>query len=500
MKTLPCDIKNNHNPIKFNKQQTKILISLPEIEIDKEFSSKQIYSQKIDSSISVLKKSLPLKYRKISNVFLIFFDKSIPRSKLLFVLITEIILPISMGSIISILFLLLQNSSLNGECALDNFYSYVYASMKSTFFTIFYYILFGYYVLFPPILIRIPHYQIYIKIFIFFYASITSITLKMLKLLKILPWNIELDVHILNIISGFVVAHILIKKFKISFKEIKAYFYVSWILVILLILHYYVIKAYCVTQLFNICSKIIYGNYLFQIFLFIYFQIYGKIIYILMIKFFTISDIQIKKLNNSVLVFLKYFICDVICSCISIPILNDLFSIEALFGLLNFIFQLITFYNQKNYILNFVTKLFFFIFNKKFDKYKSNKIEKKCKSIIAGSTNEIMIIIFCKILIIMIFRRFLCPIAASRNVKLVIDCTLLINPNIQIKIENFISLILINFFIFTYLIFHMIDKNKIKITWKIESFNPFLKTYFIVLLHFVLDINIQFYFNLYILQ
>ena len=119
----------------------------------------------------------------------------------------------------------------------------------------------------------------------------------------------------------------------------------------------------------------------------------------------------------------------------------------------------------------------------------------------SGSTNDMIVIVLARIIMMFYFRQFIFPNNVSIETTLVMDCRFFINPKIIFYIENKIILVLIEFMNLFYS-FSLIDDKKKKnleceFIWKIESYNFFGKFCYLLVLHLVNDFHLQFYFNLY---
>lgn len=452
------------------------------------------------------KNSIKRALRKITNLleYITSYDyknKPVFLFKLIFV---EILLPNSLALLCLTLFFYLNENEYSESCTIKNAFQVIYISFISTL-GIYYFFLFGYYLFEPLVFNQVPKNKKLYKRIILIFVFLTTFLLKMIKVkgFYLIKEN-DLDLHIINMGIGLAYVRFLIYKFNIGLYQLKSLFIVFFSLFFIITLNYYVIKNYVYVSIYGEILHLEYGKYIFQIILLIYLKIYGEIIFNLTVKFYKL----IKKLKknqkdvfNGILLFLKYYISDAICSCIVFPIVSHDDIYDLWFGICNFSLQLMNLYSTKDQITSHFNKFWAFILSKKIKKKPFTTIHKRCKSIISGSTNDMIIIVLARIIMMSYFRQFIFPNNVSIDTTLVMDCRFIINPKIIFYIENKIILVLIAAMNLIYS-FSLIHDKKHKnleweFIWKIESYNFLGKFCYLLVLHLVNDFHLQFYFNLY---
>lgn len=445
--------------------------------------------------------------RKISNIFQILFNPK-KKKKICFSIkffLSEIFFPNSVAGMI-VLFLLYMNRNGYAEsCEVKDSYHLIYICFVSTP-QILYFFLFGYYMFFPFLFDGIPkNMKVKLKVFPLIIVCMISFVMKALKLNGLyLLESIDFDIHTINFLFGFLYVYFLFRKYAIALSNLIRITKIFAMFFSTIVLHYYLIRNYFYVYLHSIVILNEYGKYVFQIMLLIYLKVYGQIIFNLTVQFFKIIPHSKKKSHeafDSVLLFLKYYISDAIHSCIIMPVVSHSDNFELLFGLFNFSFQLSILYSTKNRLSFYANRFWFWIRGKPIEKKKSDSINRKCKLIIAGSTNDMIIIIMVRMLIMFNFPQFIYSLNSSRETDLVLDCKYIINSKIYFHQENLAFLILIVAMNFVYSISFFYDRensngNK-KSIWKLESYNCLLKICYNTLIHLINDFHLQFYFNLY---
>ena len=121
-----------------------------------------------------------------------------------------------------------------------------------------------------------------------------------------------------------------------------------------------------------------------------------------------------------------------------------------------------------------------------------NETQKNARYLAAGVLNDALVSIYLKLIIQFFSDKFISPLGSSLKKKQS-DCFLNVNKNYQIKLENILSALLINFLVLIMSIVNdMLKKKKISFC-KTISYPFFLKIYYDFLFFNVTDINIQFY-------
>ena len=103
------------------------------------------------------------------------------------------------------------------------------------------------------------------------------------------------------------------------------------------------VKRYVIYHLYVNFSYIENWKIIFQIVLFVYFQIYGKIFFSIITAIYQ-QEMEDEKNEGRFLFFIKYYVCDLICSFLVIPLIRNEKIEFILFGIFNFSFQLISIY------------------------------------------------------------------------------------------------------------------------------------------------------------
>lgn len=305
------------------------------------------------------------------------------------------------------LVILLKYIDLWVGCELDTFPKLIYRNLKDIIFILSFFPILGYKMIFPWILNKMPENK----------KRCIQVIIALGFLLIITPFPTLLDsgilknhilMHVSNFIWGIAIAFLLCLAYKINFSEIRPFLSILVAFLVAETLNQYLFKEIVIIQLretdfFDVHNKT------FRVGIFVYFQIYYSFVDYLLMKFFALSE-NIKTSNDSILIFLKYFISDLICSSIVTPIFENVESSNRILSFFFYAYQLIIFYKRKNYFADLLWKVFNFIFKrnkivKEKDKIE-NLLQKKCKMLISGSLNEIMMVVFFKIVMLSVFRKF----------------------------------------------------------------------------------------------
>lgn len=223
----------------------------------------------------------------------------------------------------------------------------------------------------------------------------------------------------------------------------------------------------------------------FQCFLFLFYQIKGKVFLGILNKFKEHIP------TNLFLFSIKYYIIDVLASCVVLSVVYDEEEdYVKFFAIFNFSAQLISLYLQENFILRCFWSLINFFKCKKRKKLKEEKINySEIKSIIAGLTNEAMYGITFAVMNILIFNRSM-QLFRYKN----LNCFVNFDANFVLFIpQNLCVLFAINFFYFFYRIFKMKDDGKIKFLWKLEDYSFVIRIYVIAIFQAYADHSFLFY-------
>ena len=180
------------------------------------------------------------------------------------------------------------------------------------------------------------------------------------------------------------------------------------------------------------------------------------------------------------------------CSCL-VPVIvytkDDFISIISIFL---FSYQISIFYLRNNFLFEYIKKILFFLFNFNFKKKVIIDIwQKKCRNMIAKVLNEILVIIYLKIIIINYTRKFM---TESIFMSFLSDSCFFFNSKMNIYAEAMVLLIMLNT-----LLFGSFYCSKVK---KIEHYHSkgkeqlLKKIYHNILIYSFVELNYQFYFYL----
>ena len=116
----------------------------------------------------------------------------------------------------------------------------------------------------------------------------------------------------------------------------------------------------------------------------------------------------------------------------------------------------------------------------------------KVKEIFSVSLNEILIIVYLQLILMLSFRKFLVKLFFETS------CDFEIRKDIEIRLENIFIMFLMNLCLAVCLIKR--KNNPLKLVWNMESYGAFFKIYYIMMLHFIVDFNLQYYLYVYNLK
>ena len=244
------------------------------------------------------------------------------------------------------------------------------------------------------------------------------------------------------------------------------------------------IRFYFIQMVYGRLKNIPNRKIVFQCFLFFFYQIKGKLFLGILNKFK-------KSIPANLFLFsIKYYIIDVLSSCVVLALVYDQVKNVQMFAIFNFSAQLISLYLQENVLLRYFCSLINFLRCKKNQKQKEKKISySEIKSIIAGLTNEAIYVITFAVMNIIIFNRTMQLIKIEN-----LFCVIYWNSDFVIfNPQNLCVLFAINFFYFFYRIFQMKDDGKIHFLWKLEDYSFFVRVYVIAIFQGYADNSFFFY-------
>ena len=320
------------------------------------------------------------------------------------------------------------------SCQLDssNILLVIYILLKENCFTLTFYFL---YAVFSLINIESKY--------LFFLCPINASIFLLLKIYQIDPITNYSDLHSTSLILYMIIALIYFKKYKISLKIIiKKFVLILYVAVFPLFFNYYVMKTIIIPKIYYSQFQLSGGKILFQIFIFIYFRIYGKIFFLGIVQYVNFSKNE-KKCEMFIALFSKYYVLDAISSAFPAAITEDLSSMEAWLGICNYIYQIYVLYDH-NHNLRKIFKIFLYkILRKKINCQSiSNENEIKAKEMFTNALHEMLIIIYLRSALFICFKAVL---VSNYHTSIKIECDYLVNDDIfNMKIENLIIIFYLN--------------------------------------------------------
>ena len=374
------------------------------------------------------------------------------------------------------------------ECDLDskNILIVVYVMVRGIFLDFFFNILYGYYVIFSLIHVRIK--------FILYLVIINSCFFFILKIYGILTNKDFLDMFASSFIIALFIVLLYYKKYKITCQEIMKKLSIICILAVFpLLINSIAFLVFVAIKRLTI--QFYEGKIIFQFFLFVYFRLYWMIILKGILKYVKFSK-SYQNCEQCIVIFSKAYLCNAISSCVPASVYEDLNTKEAWLGIFNFLYQVYSLYDQNYNIMNSIKKIIWKIFKKKItEKTIQDENEMKVKQILSFSLNEILIIFYMRAILFLWNSNVLSfggPIKTTCSF-LVVETT-----SMNVRKENIILMLFLNLCLT--LKFYTVKNNPFKIVWNSENYGPLFQIYFIMLYSFILDINIQGYFYIYSLE
>ena len=306
--------------------------------------------------------------------------------------------------------------------------------------------------------------------------------------------NLKLDAILFSVLFQ-VIYYVVIKAYQRSFRKVELLriFFIIIFFFIMFVDHY-IIRQYLIKLVYVKLQDSPNHNIIFQFFLFLFYQIHGKIFLSILNKF------RSKIPKNLFLIAIKYYIINVLFSCTILSIMYTETKYMQIFAIFNFSSQMISLYVQSNIFWHYFCYLLNFLKRNHDNKYSKNT-NSEIKSIIAGLTNESIYAITFTILKVIIFNRtfnFTIYEYGPKNFKKF--CVTSFDNLVSFIPQNIFLLFAINFFYFLYLIMKMKDDGKVRFLWKTEEFTLLIRIYSIVLIQGIADINFQFYLHLQLLK
>ena len=475
VETLPLDINNlSRKPINFDRHSKK---SLTEPEILFENNLNFEFTPRL--KVSKTKNNFFLeKWLRLQNLRwkYFFFD----------ILLKEI-------CVISILILLIETQIYIQEylnCKMDNsnIPLVIYTIFREFFFVISYYLLFAYYAfkLSWPHALDKKTTTLCLVLFFLLY---------LLKIYKIDSNGNYLDCYLVAFIVQWLRVIMVYRKQLILWENMKIRnFPLFSLLCFCLMFNHYGMKNLFIPSIKEFCINFVedslLGSFIFQVILFIYFRIYYKFFFYILMMYANLSNDSMGK--DCLVMFSKYFLIDAVCSSIPGAVIGSLHNTGAWLGIFNFIYQLLVLYDQNFDILRYVKVLFWKIFKKTTKISKSNQQEKYVREILKMALSNVLIIIGVHLILWFYFRK------AMVRLTLVKNCDFSLKEFVVIRIENIVVSSLI---MFLFMIGLAIRKNDpLKFDWELESYGFFTNFIYIIMLHFLVDNHLQYYFSFYYLK
>ena len=307
--------------------------------------------------------------------------------------------------------------------------------------------------------------------------------------------QLELDLYIFPFLFqslGYTIIKILTKK--IGINEMLKIFLAIGIFIVVLIDHFF-FRQYLLELVYTSLKEYERHKIIFQCFLFVFYQTYGIIFIWILTKAYN------KISANLLILLVKYHTINVLCSCIILPVILMEDRFTQIFGIFNFSVQLLSLYLQENLFVHYIMKIRTFFKNSKDHKKNRKNFGLKIKSIIAGSTNEVVYSITFSIINVLIFNKTIgLAIYSFDTDDNPFLCKLNFENFISFNPENLCLIFAINLFYFLYLVTEILDKRKVKFLWKLESYWFPIKIYHFILFQVYVDDNFQYFLYLSLLK
>jgi len=372
-------------------------------------------------------------------------------------------------------------------CDLDNSNIFVvlYVLTRSMTLDLFYYFLLSYYAIKTCWLdVPLRNYSI------FFLLTLICLVL---KVYKIDPIENFLDIYLVNFAWAFLQIFISYKKQVVSWQNLRSRVLpMMSLLCFCFLFNFYAMKKVIIPSFKQATNEIwnkTLGRAIFQMFLFIYFRIYYKIFFRILVIY---SKLSTNNNKDSVILFAKYYLLDAVSSSAPSAISIPLDSFEAWLGFFNFLYQVLVLYDGNFDIFkNLKTLLSQILKIKTSNEESKDQEENQVTELLSLSLNQVLIIIYLHLLFWYCWRRCLADLVLKS------DCGFLIYDYVEIRLSNILVLFLLNLTLVFGLILR--KKDSLKLTWTLESYSSLFQIYYILLLHFILDNSLQYYFQFYYL-
>ena len=302
-----------------------------------------------------------------------------------------------------------------------------------------------------------------------------------------------LIMHPVCLLNAFAFMIIICKKNNINFNESIKVLAVSMLIPVIIFADYYLIKKVIIIRLIKTeFSKNM--KFFFKIMIFIYLSGYRNLLKKIIIYHFKfIKKQKLRRENNGVLLFLNFNLSDVMSASL-VPVLiyhGDIYS--ALINIIFFSYQLLVIYMKSDFIINFLKKFLFYVFNIQ-TKKKNDTLEEQTRHLMIISLNEILVIIYFRIIFINFTKKFM---VISDFIPELSDNCLFFNSNMKIYFELLFLIIVINILMYGTIYFSSKIANNSKQKSIKNKKLSFLGSVFRILIkYYNVELFYQFYFYL----
>ena len=360
-------------------------------------------------------------------------------------------------------------------CNIDtsNIFVIIYITTREVILFIFYYIFATVSFLFVFFNLPFEYYRLFI---------VNSFIVLLLKIYGVDPIPNYLNLHALNVFSGCIIGAIYYKKRGIPFKKMLPPLKLITASVFNVALDYFIVKIIMIPEFKRAALKIenqTIANIIFQIFLFTYFVFHYKFYFYFLQKYSELSD-------NRIAIFVKYYLIEAVSSSISAAVCVDLNFLDAWLGVINFLYQLLVLHDGR---FNFFYQIKLLIF--KILKIKPAAQQTKIAHMINESLFEMNITIYINLILWYWKKRCL------TKYILVETCDFQIFNFVQIRLENIFVLFGFNLALIVGFFFH---KKEYKLVWIEEPYGFFFQIYYNIMIHIVVDLNLQFFIGFFYLD
>ena len=259
------------------------------------------------------------------------------------------------------------------------------------------------------------------------------------------------------------------------------------LIVFCLIFHHYVIIIYLIPNFKKWIKfdSVFFTNSIFQMFYFCYFRFYKYVFFQILIKYSQVLEESNFLGENCIILLSKYYLIDAMCSALPAATTENLDSLGFYLGLFNFFYQVLVLYYRRFDIFRVFKKLLYKILRK--NHHKTKNIEKYLQKILCISLNDVLIIICSHMVLWYGF---------EINLNDAIEpCRFTIFDYMKMKIENLILIFIFNFVMLSIILTK--KPNICQFFIEREYYSIIFQIYDIILLHYVFDSQLQYYFESY---